>query len=338
MKSIKLFIATLFFCAASVVASAQQTTQSYSDTSYTVRYQVRNGLPHGKYVSYYANGNKRAQGNFSDNNRTGKWIVYDSTGQKQVVRKYKSLFSYTHLYPKPFRKGPAKLLSEPVYKDNNNSGWANKYFHLEKRDVVYAQRSWLFINAEKNKMFFSADTLMACLKTALELDSMTVYSNKDDEFRTPLSKDEALNILNANKIISGFLIKEDAVFDNQRFLLENRILGLCPLVKDDNGEYKALFWIYMPQFNKSLALAKMQQSGAPRNIQTLEDVFFYRYFIASWVYSSSPYDRTFEEKLQLIDAKAQYSARFFIRQTETNHDFWLYFFTDDQDYKNRLPH
>jgi len=338
MKYIKLFIATLLFCAASIVTSAQQTRQSYSDSSYTVRYQVRNGLPHGKYVSYYANGNKRAQGNFSNNNRTGKWIVYDSTGQKQVVRKYKSLFSYTRIYPKPFRKGPAKLLSEPVYKDNNNSGGANKYFHLEKRDVVYAQRSWLFFSAEKNKMLFSADTLMTYLKTALIQDSVTVYSNKDDEFRTPLSNDEALNILNANKNISGFLIKEDAIFDNQRFLLENRILGLCPLVKDDNGEYKALFWIYMPQFNKSLTLAKMQQSGAPSNIQTLEDVFFYRYFIASWVYSSSPYDRTFEEKLQLIDDNACYTDKFFISQIETEHDFWLYFFADDQNYKNRFPH
>ena len=167
---------------------------------------------------------------------------------------------------------------------------------------------------------------MARLKTALKNDSVTAYSNSDDEFRKPLSGAEALQILNGNTNISGFLIKEDAIFDNQRFLAENRIIGLCPLVKDNNSQYKALFWIYLPQFNKSLARVKTQQSGLPRGIQTLEDVFFYRYFEASWVFSSSPYDRNLEQKLQLIDDNARYTDRFIIGQIETEHDFWIQFF------------
>ncbi len=326
MKTIRLFIVTSAFCAASLLAPAQLTKQEYSDSQYSAQYNVRNGLLHGKYVSYYSNGHKRAQGKFSDNHRTGKWIVYDSTGKKQVVRKYQSLYSYKRIFPKPYQKGPASLLSEPVYAASNYSGGVNKYFNLERRHVVYAQRSWQFIDAEKNKILFSTDTLMACLKTALKNDSVTVYSNSDDEFRKPLSGAEALQILSTNNSIAGFLIREDAIFDNQRFLTENRIIGLCPLVKDSNGQYRALFWIYMPQFNKTLARVKMQQSGLPRDIQTLEDVFFHRFFNASWVYSSSPYDRNLEEKLLLIDDNARYTDRYIIGQIETEHDFWIQFF------------
>jgi len=326
MKTIRLIIVTFAFCAASLLAPAQQSKQEYSDSEYSVQYEVRNGLMHGKYVSYYANGNKRAQGEFTDNNRSGKWTVYDSTGKIQVVRKYQSLYNYKRIYPKPYQKGAAKLLSEPVYDASHYSGGQNKYFALEKRNVFYANRSWQYIDAGKNKMFFNTDTLMTCLKTALKKDSVTVYSNKDDEFRTPLSSAEALQILSENPIIVGFMIKEDAFFDNQRFLTESRILGLCPLVKDNNGQYRALFWIYLPQFNKSLALVKMQQSGLPSDIQTLEDVFFHRYFNATWVFSSSPYDRTFDEKLQLIDDNAKYTDRFLINQIETEHDFWVHFF------------
>jgi len=326
MKTIRLFIVTSAFCAASLLSSAQLAKQEYSDSKYSVQYNIRNGLLHGKYVSCYANGNKRAQGKFSNNTRIGKWIVYDSTGQKQVVRKYKSLFSYERIFPKLYRRGPAKMLSEPVYEVVKNSDGSNKYFHLEKRHVYYANRSWLFLDAEKNNQLFNTDTLMSCLKTALQLDSATVYSNKDDEFRIPLTNNDALQILNANSSIAGFLIKEDAMFDNQRFLMENRIIGLCPLMKDNNGQYKALFWIYLPQFNKSLARVKMQQSALPRGVQTLEDVFFYRYFQASWVFSSSPYDRNLEEKLQLIDDNARYTDRFTIGQIETEHDYWIHYF------------
>lgn len=328
MKTMRLLLAVFIISAASLPASAQKSKQ-YSDSQYSVQYHVRNGLLHGQYVSYYSNGNKRAEGNFSDNNRTGKWIVYDSTGQKQVVRNYKTLFSYERIYPKPYKKGPAKLLSEPVYATSNYSDGANKYFGLEIRDVVYAQRSWQFIDAEKNKVLFSTDTLMNCLKTALKLDSVTVYSNSDDEFRKALSGTEALQILANNPYIAGFMMKEDAVFDNQRLLMEKRILGICPLVIDGNGKYKALFWIYMPQFNASLANVKLQQSNLPHDIQTLDDVFFHRYFSASWVFSSSPYDRTFDEKLQLIDDNAQYTDKFFINQIEPEHDFWVRFFAQD---------
>ncbi|MPL95786.1 hypothetical protein SDC9_41958 [bioreactor metagenome] len=325
MKTMRLLLAVFIISAASLTASAQQSKQ-YSDSQYSVQYHVRNGLLNGKYVSFYSNGNKRAEGNFSDNNRTGKWIVYDSTGQKQVVRNYKSLFSYKRVFPKPYHKGPAKLLSEPVYEVQKNSDGSNKYFHLERRHVALSNRSWLFIDAEKNKLYFSADTLMSCLKTALQKDSATVYSNKDDEFRIPLTNTEALKMLNESARIAGFMIKQDEIFDNQRFLTESRIIGLCPLVKDNNGQYKALFWIYMPQFNKSIAQVKMQQSKLPRDIQTLEDVFFYRYFQASWVFSSSPYDRTFEGKLLLIDDNARYTDRFIIDQIETEHDCWVRFF------------
>lgn len=326
MKANSILFVTIAVFAISMMASAQNTSLSYNDTSYAVTYHVKNGLLHGKYISYYANGNKRAEGYFTNNNRSGKWTVYDRSGKKVVVRKYTSLFNYERIFPKPYRKGPASLLSEPVYAASNYSGGVNKYFNLERRHVVYAKRSWQFIDAEKNKMLFSSDTLMACLKTALKNDSVTAYSNSDDEFRTPLSGTEALQILSANKSIAGFLIREDAIFDNQRFLMENRIIGLCPLVKDNNGQYKALFWIYLPQFNKSLSLVKMQQSGLPRGIQTLEDVFFYRYFQASWVFSSSPYDRNLEEKLLLIDGNARYSDKFIIGQIETEHDLWIHFF------------
>lgn len=45
----------------------------------------QNGMLHGAYTSYYADGSIRSRGNFENNHRVGKWVLFDASGKNKLV-------------------------------------------------------------------------------------------------------------------------------------------------------------------------------------------------------------------------------------------------------------
>ncbi len=43
--------------------------------------QIIKGKKHGKWITYYANGNKRSEGSYREGRKHGKWVQYHKNGQ-----------------------------------------------------------------------------------------------------------------------------------------------------------------------------------------------------------------------------------------------------------------
>lgn len=166
------------------------------------------------------------------------------------------------------------------------------YEHLRADDAVYRHKIWREIDTrEKMNLPFrySADLdngnqrFISILMQAIQDSSVTVFSNVDDRFTTPMTKAEVVKVISGEPIevplydslgnLTGtvtmrpevnldsfykFRIKEEVIFDKESSRLFWRILGIAP-VKNiitsmgvDLGETE-LFWVYYPDMRPIFA-------------------------------------------------------------------------------------
>ena len=52
--------------------------------------KLKDGKRHGKWIIYYANGNKRQEGKYAAGKKEGQWIKYYKDGPKEAVSHYKN--------------------------------------------------------------------------------------------------------------------------------------------------------------------------------------------------------------------------------------------------------
>jgi len=280
-------------------AIAQNEVRHYADTKIRVDYNLQSGMLNGHYVSYYKNGNKKAEGDFDHNNRSGKWDSYDSTGKLAIERIYTTAYEYNVTVPAP-PDGPAKLLSASVYTPARNVDGYYEYFFLAQRAVVWSKRVWGYVWNKENPVLGRDNRLFKLLYAQLLKGNLNAYKNnskdRDNTFNKPIKDFTAATVDTANIEVTGFLFKEDWFMDNDRNEMEHRILGICPIAKIKNSNDTAfvrfakdnldtytkdtigLFWIYYPQARKYLAADKVTVTGLISPIQNLDDVFFWKYY------------------------------------------------------------
>lgn len=168
------------------------------------------------------------------------------------------------------------------------------YEHLRADDAVYRHKIWREIDTREklNKTFnYSADEnngnqrFISILLQAIQdsTSGITVFSNIDDRFTTPMTKAEVAKIIGGDEIevpifdengnqtgtkkmrpeinldsFYKFRIKEEVIFDKESSRLFWRILGIAP-VKNvitsmgiNLGETE-LFWVYYPDMRPIFA-------------------------------------------------------------------------------------
>ncbi len=190
------------------------------------------------------------------------------------------------------------------------------YEHLRGDDAVFRHKIWREIDAREklNKSFtYSADAdngnqrFISILFKAIQDSAVTVFSNVDDRFTTPMTiadikKEMALQISITSydslgnpttKIVDRdidldsfykFRIKEEVIFDKESSRLFWRILGIAPLMKviDVNtGDYKGekeLFWVYYPDMRPILAKYDVYNPKNSNQSMSWEDLFESRMF------------------------------------------------------------
>lgn len=280
-------------------------------------YETKYGRMNGLYISYYKNGQKKAEGKFENNCRIGKWTVYDSTGRTRMLREYLAPCNYTQTIFQNTAAAPKEMTSSYNYKISYNSYGYIDYFKLDEKMVVWAKRIWRYIAPKDNKIIFENNLLFDLLIRNLAGRQITAY--KDDEFSII---DSIKQDASSYKVIC-YKIKEDCVLDNVRSLLETRIIGLCPVVinvqKKDTID---LCWLYFPEIRKILAQEKINK-GNQTYIKTLDDLFFYRDFYGQIYKEGNVYDRpinSYKTSKTEIDKE---SERIEISIIESEHDFWL---------------
>ena len=289
----------------------------FVNNSINCTYETKDGRLNGLYVSYYKNGQKKAEGKFGNNYRIGKWTVYDSTGRFRLQREYSAPFDYTQTIFQHTAAAPKEVKSSYKSKINYNSNGYIDYFELQEKMVIWTKRIWRYIAPAENKILFENNRLYDLLLQNLSNKHITAY--KDEEFSV---NDSVKHDASSYKVI-GYKIKEDYVFDNVRSLLETRIIGLCPVVinlqKKDTID---LCWLYFPEIRKALAQEKIGHNDQT-NIKTLDDLFFYRDFYGQIYKEANVYDRPINSYMKSKAEIEKESERIEISIIETEHDFWL---------------
>jgi gliding motility associated protien GldN len=168
--------------------------------------------------------------------------------------------------------------------------------YLREADVFWSKRVWRVIDLKEKAnlplrypigKIKDRKSFINVIMDAVVEGSLTAYKPSDDEFTFPMTKTEVDGIGNAgkdtimvpspdppydpvpteivkefsrDKVIS-YRIKEDWFFDKQRSVLDVRIIGIAPMVYDEDEQgniregamKKPLFWIYYPEARKIFA-------------------------------------------------------------------------------------
>ncbi len=315
----KIFFLVLFLFSVFFVSFISETKKKkeYQDANVKCFYETTQNRLNGSYISYYPNGQKKAEGNFENNCRSGKWTAWDSTGRLRAQRVYENPFVVKRIVPKIPKEKPIELLNISPYSLIYNSDGYIQYSFLSERMVVWSKRLWRVIEPKDNPILFENNYFFNVLSKNIANKKLTKYKANDDVF----SQEDSNMVRDTSIKIIGYKIKEDFFFDNDRLVSETRIIGICPVEARKNDTLD-LYWVYFPELRKCTALEKIQQNNIPKNIKTLDDLFFFRYFYGRIYKATNVYDRLISDYKQGEDILKE-SERIDIGLIEQEHDIWI---------------
>ena len=233
-----------------------------------------------------------------------------------------------------------------VYKkEKHHNKKVQQYVPLREADIMWSRKIWREIDMHQkiNHPFYypmnNGDPLAALTgdrqslidviyNAALE-GTITAYGNAayDDEFRSPMSQEELLNVGNAEQkiiqvydqnliaqgvdaelamkdsllnipfdrnIIKKWLLKEEWFFDKQRSVMDVRIIGLAPLQEDRDevngqllGTFSPVFWVWFPEARKVLISAEVFNLVKNNAERRTYDDIFWKRMFASTIIKES---------------------------------------------------
>jgi len=235
-----------------------------------------------------------------------------------------------------------KILDKPWVKENTPTRRVIPYTHVREADVMWHRRVWRTIDLREkinHPLYFPTTdiedrkSLFSVIKSGIEEGTITAYSDESDEFEIPLTKAEVmegilkkaeikLNYDEYGEVLDGFSdtiwtdyepnaivayrIKEDWFFDNERSIMDVRIMGICPvrLEFDENLNVKGkvpMFWIYFPEARYVFANYDVFNSQNDAERRTFEDIFWKRIFNSYAYKRSNVFDRNNRGFLKDID-------------------------------------
>lgn len=297
-----------FFLIVALNAKAQLKTQ-FGD--YSIEYNVENGMFNGDYESYYKNGQLRVTGRFKNNARIGIWQAWDSSGVLQIKRNYTSAYTYDKIVPKIPKDGPIPLLSEFPYELNRDSNNFYIYYSLKESSIVWLKRIISKAPIDHNSSLIKP-SLLDTITNLIKQKKITVYDTIDAEFSQKFLIE---NLNSAPYILDHFLFVSETLFDNERYLMETRIIGFCPVIKTNTG-LKKLFWVYYPALKPHLK----NSISSSLNYKYIDDIIFYNAFhnviIREGFKNSSPIK---------TDLESVFPNRINFELIEVEHSLWMKF-------------
>ncbi len=216
------------------------------------------------------------------------------------------------------------------------------YEHIRADDAVFRHKIWREIDAREkiNLPFMYAATenngdqrFISILFQAIQDSAVTVFSNVDDRFTTPMTRAEVAKAVGGEAIevpiydslgvavgtktmtpevnmdsFYKFRIKEEVIFDKESSRLVWRILGIAPVksvvtsMGVNLGE-TVLFWVYYPDIRPFLAKYEVYNGKNFGARMSWEELFESRMFNGRIIKSTmdNPYDLYLKEYKGLSD-------------------------------------
>lgn len=255
-------------------ASAQRTRHSLTLDSCRIEYEREQGRIHGKYQSFYPNGQLKTSGEFAHNSRLGEWEAYSAAGELVVERSYKSPYEY-QLKTARWKNDPlVELLSQPLAKPKRNEAGYLEHPEIGERQVDLLFRIHRGIDPAENPLLFDRNFWLT-VHQSIQDSLITAYDPTLDDFWQKALSGPEIDPLSINLI--QLKIKEEWFYDLDRQQSEYRILGICP-VAQVGTDTLSLYWIYYPELRPLLSKHAVKSKDLPKYVRTLDDLLFYRCF------------------------------------------------------------
>ncbi|MGY3213238.1 type IX secretion system ring subunit PorN/GldN [Mucilaginibacter sp. HD30] len=245
----------------------------------------------------------------------------------------------------PVTAQPPKPFDRPVdgyyKKESFAQARATPYANLRESDVAFAKRVWREIDVREkmNQYLVSPKArLIDVLMDAIKAGELTAYSPiptkedpNGDSFSVPLTPEKAFSTMADSSLVEKrdrdgniissamvagefnpdsvirFRIKEDWIFDKQRGVMEPRIIGIAPMIKEKAAglnlglDYQPAFWVYFPAARQILVTKEAVNRNNDATSLSFDDMFMKRIFTSVIVKVSNERDERIKDYAVGID-------------------------------------
>ncbi len=257
-----------------------------------------------------------------------------------------------------------EVLDGTYVKEHHPSKRVIPYTPLREADVMWLKRIWRVIDLREkinHPLYYPTEKIMdrqsmtqLIYESVINPDApatITPYDVLDDEFtvRLTVAEVEAKTTKVDTQYVEDewgdmkplaikedfqpyqvkrYRLKEEWFFDNQKSVLEPRIIGMCPVQEkfDELGEYKGempLFWIYFPEARIAFSTVPIYNEHNDAERRTLEDLFWKRKFSSYVFKETNVFDRkidTYKQDLDLLLESKRIEHEIF----QFEQDLWEY--------------
>ncbi len=220
---------------------------------------------------------------------------------------------YSPFDPDWFEWDDGDLFKYPITPDKYGSSPSGTFI----TDSVFREeiKNLEYMGAPKNDIPVAIKSELYPDEDSIDINGDVVYYPAEYDWYT--SKD-----------IIQYKIKEDWFFDNERSVLDVRILGICPVVykRDQNGNvtgFKELFWLYFPECRYVFQNFFVQSRQNDSQRMSFDDLFWKRMFQSYIEKESNIYDRNIEDHKSGVDALLE-SEKIKEKIFKFEHDLWSF--------------